>query len=500
MMKLPSLLYNDAPAHSTQIVENAALLAADLNLTRIFNAMAGGNPFIQQVARETLLARESLSCDAILYRQGILSDFLRNPAVCRALFDALSEGIELYETYLNKSLPSFSTFITASAVIKDRIVLFRMLFGCVRKVAGIMRESRGLFGSPGICRCFEAFLEFYGEGFLASAEEAMLELEAACANTYACLSAGIGLGLKGDRYTLHAIADEKNGRNGSHTRNGDIGLTSVGIQAQAGKLRDAALSELSYVIRQVNDATLADLKALRRGIAFYLGGVNLHGKLGAIGVPACFPVPQEFGGSYNFDGLVDIGLAIENSRLPVGNSFGFDSFRLLVVTGANQGGKSTFVRSVGCAELMMQCGLFVAAKHYSSGIFGGIHTHFCRPESRKADQGRLDEELARMNEIVGQIGKDSLVLMNESFSTTSEREASAIAEEVLGAFYDAGVRAVYVTHFYEYARIMEGKAMAGVHFLVAQRNADGSRPYTLAQAKPAHTSFGMDIYREVFGE
>ena len=79
---------------------------------------------------------------------------------------------------------------------------------------------------------------------------------------------------------------------------------------------------------------------------------------------------------------------------------------MIVITGANEGGKSTFLRSVGAAQLMMQAGMFVAAETFGANVRDGVFTHFNREEDATLTRGRLEEELARMSAIVEYIGSD----------------------------------------------------------------------------------------------
>ena len=65
-----------------------------------------------------------------------------------------------------------------------------------------------------------------------------------------------------------------------------------------------------------------------------------------------------------------------------------------MITGANQGGKSTFLRSVGLAQLMMQCGMFVAAESLRASVGQRLFTHYKREEDAAMESGKLDEELA----------------------------------------------------------------------------------------------------------
>ena len=102
-----------------------------------------------------------------------------------------------------------------------------------------------------------------------------------------------------------------------------------------------------------------------------------------------------------------------------------------MITGANQGGKSTFLRSVGVAQLMTQCGMFVGAQSLRVNVCDGVFTHYKREEDETMESGKLDEELARMSEIADHIGAGSVLLCNESFAATNEREGSQIARQVV---------------------------------------------------------------------
>ncbi len=88
----------------------------------------------------------------------------------------------------------------------------------------------------------------------------------------------------------------------------------------------------------------------------------------------------------------------------VGNDVCADHKSLVMITGANQGGKSTFLRSVGLAQLMTQCGMFVGAESLRVNVCDGVFTHYKREEDATMESGKLDEELARMSEIADHIG------------------------------------------------------------------------------------------------
>jgi DNA mismatch repair ATPase MutS len=183
----------------------------------------------------------------------------------------------------------------------------------------------------------------------------------------------------------------------------------------------------------------------------------------------------------------------------VGNDVQADGRPLVIITGANSGGKSTFLRSVGVAQLMMQCGLFVTAQSYRSSMSRGVFTHFIREEDADMTSGRLDEELRRMSVIADRIGPHCLMLFNETFAGTNEREGSEIGRQVVRALLDAEVRVFFVSHRFDFADSFRRQHADSTVFLRAERQPDGRRDYKLAVKDPLPTSFGEDLYYRLGG-
>lgn len=104
-----------------------------------------------------------------------------------------------------------------------------------------------------------------------------------------------------------------------------------------------------------------------------------------------------------------------------------------------------------------------------------------------------------MSDIVDHITPHPMILLNESFAATNEHEGSEIARQITSALLDRGVRMVFVTHLYEFAHgVYEGNA-GRVLFLCADRQADGTRTFKLVEGEPLPTSFGEDLYDDIFG-
>lgn len=229
---------------------------------------------------------------------------------------------------------------------------------------------------------------------------------------------------------------------------------------------------------------------------FYMGALHISQRMERHKIDVCYPTvgPQD---GLKFQELKDIGMLVEQCVNPVGNDSAIRNKMLLVVTGANQGGKSTFLRSIGIAQIMMQCGLFVGAKQFESGIYPAFFTHFTRREDSQMNSGRLDEELGRMSQIIDNLGDRSLVLLNESFATTTEKEGSDIAYEIIKALVQGGVKVLTVTHLLTFAKQVYEENNGNVEFLSAERKEDGSRTFKMVQAAPQMTSFGLDLYEEI---
>ncbi|HDL52846.1 MAG TPA: DNA mismatch repair protein MutS, partial [Proteobacteria bacterium] len=129
----------------------------------------------------------------------------------------------------------------------------------------------------------------------------------------------------------------------------------------------------------------------------------------------------------------------------------------------------------------------------------GLFTHYKREEDAFMESGKLDEELSRMSQVVDNVGPNSLLLLNESFSATNEREGSEIAKQITCALLESRVKVFFVTHLYEFAHVLYDEKMENALFLRAERQADGERTFKVVKGEPLETSYGEDLYRAIWG-
>ena len=228
--------------------------------------------------------------------------------------------------------------------------------------------------------------------------------------------------------------------------------------------------------------------------------LNLHERLGALGVATCIPTFHPAGTRHlTARALRDPTLALTLQCAPVENDLDADGKGLLAVTGANQGGKSTFLRALGLAQIMLHAGMFVAAETYAGELARGVFTHYKREEDATLQGGKLDEELLRMSTIAERIAPGALWLSNESFASTNAREGSELLLQVIDALRERGIKVVLVTHLVDAACRLADQAAPDTLLLRAQRRDDGTRSFKLVVGAPLQTSFGADLYAEVFG-
>ena len=197
--------------------------------------------------------------------------------------------------------------------------------------------------------------------------------------------------------------------------------------------------------------------------------------------------------------VYDVCLSLHLENRVVGNDVQANGKSHVMITGANQGGKSTLLRSLGLAQLMMQCGMFVDARSLTASVCAGVLTHYKREEDATMQSGKLDEELGRMSAIADQITPHAILLCNESFASTNEREGSEIAGQVVHAMVDEQIRVFFVTHMYQLAHSFHAQQLDTALFLRAEREPDGRRTFKLREREPLPTSYGADSYRRVFG-
>jgi len=185
-----------------------------------------------------------------------------------------------------------------------------------------------------------------------------------------------------------------------------------------------------------------------REVQFYLAWLDLIGPLRDAGLAFCLPVVDS---SKHVSVIGGFDLALAHSLPDAGarivpNDFRLDGGeRIIVVSGPNQGGKTTFARMFGQLHYLACLGLPVPAVSARLHLFDNLLTHFERHEVAASPHGKLEDELVRLHAILEAATGESIVVMNELFASTTFRDASALSERVTARFAELDLICVWVS-------------------------------------------------------
>ena len=492
------LMYKDRDFNLQQnLPANEEALMQDLELETLFNAMALGDEFIFEVAKKAVIGAMNTDLETIRYRQGILKDCLKNSAIVRDIYQIPIESMK------NKKKHWYSIFSSSpSALLANATELMQMFVGLLIKLKNIADENADKFESEGFARFFAMIRKELEDEYLADIQDHLRELKF---REGVLISAELGEGNEGNGYMLRkAIEKKQRWIKRVLVKKPPVYSFSIHPRDEAGaralsELKTRGINLAANALGQSADHIDNFFKMLQVELAFYIGCLNLYEQLEQIDEPISFPRPATLDERRHFShGLYDVCLALTMKQKIIGNDVNADDKDLVIITGANQGGKSTFLRSMGLAQLMMQCGMFVPAEFFCSNICDGLFTHYQREEDAAMESGKLDEELVRMSVIADNIRDNSLLLFNESFAATNEREGSEIARQITRALVEKRIKVFFVTHLYEFAHALYKKDMENTIFLRAERQADGTRTFKVVEGAPLETSYGEDLYRAIW--
>ena len=463
-------------------------LEKDLGIGFILEAMARDDELIASVCRR-LIFSPLHDTAATAYRQDALRDAMDHPSVIRELYGICVEAEELRRKSWNWLDSSYISGTFSAALSYLGIYLGKLI-----KLKSIAKTGSDVFRSRAFSAFFYELRTELSDEYLKEASESLLSLRSVGSLP---IRARLGSFLQGVDYMLCRPVKQKFSLRNYFGRVYRIRGDDHSAQEDLTQRQHRAINELTNALAQAAEHLLAYFTMLRAELAFYTGCLNLRDALSERGMAVCIPDILPPGTrKRSAKGLYDGSVALTKGSAD-GNDLAFEEIDLYLISGANQGGKSTFLRSVGQHQLMGQCGMFVFADAAAVPLRSGLFTHFKKEEDDKLESGKLDEELARMSRIVDMLEPDSLILFNESFAATNEREGSEISRQITGALVRAGMEIFAVSHMMDYVGTYLNRPRCA--FLQAERLEDGTRTHRILPGTPTQTAYGMDIYREVFG-
>jgi len=476
-----------AEARRSSPVLNAAA-SHDLGIERIVSAFAS-NMDHQQVIRQIFI-RLVDNPEVLRYRQDIIDDLLRNPE----LADRLTSLLPVLDSLARFSF-SAEKGMNSLHEVAWRLGELQNIVDCIGGLGEILLGAEKNLKSEGFHDLLVEILKVQQSLIFQRLVKELPELRL---KLHTCASITIGINLDARmrpiQATLLSIHDkpfttqsllnklfgkmkENEGIATLHsvpqrTVNGPYALpilpdlgsevepVMVPLFADLAKVLEKTTIPIAQKLKQYAELQSDLLLNLRLGLVFYLGALQFIQRLQSRGMPFCRPEITPAADrlcmvrdSYNANLALhfasmgnekNISTALATNDIRIG----LDG-RILILTGPNQGGKTTYMVGLGIVQVLAQVGCFVPGTQAKISPVDNIFTHFPLEEKPETDAGRFGEEAMRMGKLFEQVTGHSLVLLNESLSSTNPGESLYLAQDIVRILRRVGVRAIYATHLHE---------------------------------------------------
>ncbi len=485
----------------------------DLGLNEIARALTLDKryaPFVQK----TLLALTT-DPDVIAWRQAVLADFLKNPGLVDKLTPMLSRLASLAQGNPLLGQRQRNLLLDTS----DRLAELDLYVTAVQAIYEAL--SGATLQSPALLRLRENLLALVNNPDFQALRDDLPELRAPLEKI---TSLTVGINLDPDLKPISAALMAIN----SHPISEPLSFLEklIGVSSEDGETGIAALHTLpgnreqralqplfqdldrlltqtaqpvAWALNRYVRISSDTLTALEHELAFFAAAARLFRRLPFYCFPEIAPLDERV---THIDDLASLHLLLRQSEPPVTSDADFgEEGRIAILTGPNSGGKTTYVRALGMAQVLFQAGLAIPARSARLSPVDAILTHFPALET---GQGRLAEEAARLRSLFERTTAHSLVLLNETFSSTAPGEAIFLAHDVLCGLRALGARAIYATHLTELAQRIDEieqavEGTSGLFSLIAtvHVNGDGQtvRTFRIERGLPFGRSYAQEIAR-----
>jgi DNA mismatch repair protein MutS len=494
-VKLPSILFRDRADRIVDESLSAPDFLGDLNLDQIFAAIAAGyeehnlTPFFLIPLR---------SIDAVVFRHQVMRDL---------------ENHDLYENVraFAKRMRDARKQLTEAGKRYYELQRQRWILDAVNTYCDAVRQldhdlSSAKLASPGM-QAFRDYVRKYttSDRFaLLSSQAEQLETELAGIR-YALLIRGARIEVQPyagqPDYSAQVEATFERFQQGGVTTyafnfsdSPDMNHVEARILELVAQLHSSTFSKLASFVAENKHSMDDTIVAFDREVHFYLAYLTHISKLQKAGLKFCYPVViqrhKQIYASQTFD-LALAGKLADRSTIPVTNDFHLDEpERVIVVSGPNQGGKTTFARTFGQLHYLASLGCPVPGSEAQLSLPDRIFSHFEREEKMTNLRGKLQDDLVRIHGILELATPQSILVINEIFASTTLRDAISLSKKIATAIIDLDALCVWVTFLDEIASL--GKTTVSMVSTVVPEN-PARRTFKIVRRPADGLAYAMSI-------
>ena len=472
--------------------------------------------------------------ETLNYRLDILEDFLNVPALEAVLYE------NIHKLYINEHVNVQKLGLADSFyALNQRLESLKTFIECITKCHEFCDKNRDKFNSAALKGLTDYFASVYNSDYFDEVKRETDECLRILAKGVKSVTVGINFDdmmrpIEAMLLSVSTDAIKKKGRfdwlfsrvgdtgraigktHSLYNENGGVNDLEAPLFRELKEINSEYISHLDTAVRAYFKKSTEDILTFESQMSFYIGAKRIVEAVRARGLDMCRPkyLPME-DRKMNAKGIFDLSFYIQMvGSDPMGslkdkiitNECRFDDDgRFFVLTGANNGGKTTYTRAVGIIQVFAQAGIYVPCSECEISPVDYIYTHFPKEEEVGLNTSRFTQECKQFKETVDTATRHSLLLLNESIQSTTPTECVYIATELTKIFRCVGVRGIYATHLLELAKSLDrlNEEVEGDTKLVSivttvDRTADNRRLYRIERAEPQEFGYARTIY-EKFG-
>lgn len=482
---------------------------------------------------QRILTQLSTDEEVLNYRLDILEDFLNVPQLEAVLYE------NVHKLYVNEHVNIQKLGLADSFyALNTRLNSLKTFIECITKCHEFCQKFQDRFKSEALKGLVEYFASVYNSEYFDEVKRETDECLKILAKGVKSVTVGINFDdmmrpveamllsvstdsiKKKGRFDwifkhLDGGADRAIGRTHSlYNENGGTNDLEAPLFRELKEINSEYIAHLDRAIRAYFKKSTEDILTFESQMSFYIGAKRIIDAVRARGLDMCRPKYLKMDERrLDAKGVFDLSFYTQMvSSDPMGSLKDKiitndcrmdDDGRFFVLTGANNGGKTTYTRAIGIIQVMAQAGIYVPCTSCEISPVDFIYTHFPKEEEVGLNTSRFTQECKQFKVTVDNATRYSMLLLNESIQSTTPTECVFIATELTKIFRCIGVRGVYATHLLELAKNLdnlnaevEGDTKLVSIVTTVDTTADNKRLYRIVRSAPQEFGYAQTIYKK----